>query len=158
MLPNRPGAVLFGWRRESEVLDNLLETVRGGQSEVLVVLGEAGICKTALLDHAISSAAGFRVARAVGVQWEMELPLAGLEQLCAPLLDRLERLPGPQRDALGVAFGLGAGTRRTGSSSGWRCRVRPSCVPALRARRPGQRRRIWGRCPPAALTPRSDSR
>jgi hypothetical protein len=76
---------------------------------VLVVLGEAGIGKTALLDHAISSAAGLRVARAVGVQWEVELRFAGLQQLCAPLLDRLERLPGPQRDALGVAFGLVAG-------------------------------------------------
>jgi AAA ATPase-like protein len=109
MLTQRSGAVLLGRRRESEVLDKLLETVRSGRSEVLVVLGEAGIGKTALLDHAIGSASGFRVARAVGVQSEMELPFAGLQQLCAPMLDRLERLPGPQRDALAVAFGLSAG-------------------------------------------------
>jgi DNA-binding CsgD family transcriptional regulator len=109
MLTRRPGAALLGRRRESEVLDKLLETVRGGRSEVLVVLGEAGVGKTALLEHAAGSASGFRVARAVGVEWEMELPFAGLQQLCAPMLDRLERLPDPQRAALAVAFGLRAG-------------------------------------------------
>jgi DNA-binding CsgD family transcriptional regulator len=76
---------------------------------VLVVSGEPGVGKTALLESALGSASGFRVARAVGVESEMELAFAALQQLCAPLLDRLDRLPAPQRDALGVAFGLRAG-------------------------------------------------
>jgi len=76
---------------------------------VLVVRGEPGIGKTALLDYAIQSGSGFRVARAAGVESEMELAFAALHQLCAPMLDRLERLPDPQRDAVGVAFGLSAG-------------------------------------------------
>jgi hypothetical protein len=75
----------------------------------LVLRGEPGIGKTALLEYAIESASGFRIARAAGVESEMELAFAALHQLCAPALDRLERLPGPQRDALGVAFGLRAG-------------------------------------------------
>jgi hypothetical protein len=73
------------------------------------VRGEPGVGKTALLESAIASASGFRVMRAVGVESEMELAFAALQQLCAPLLDRLERLPVPQRDALGVAFGRRAG-------------------------------------------------
>ena len=81
----------------------------GGQSRVLVVRGEPGVGKTALLESVIGSASGFRVLRAVGVESEMELAFAALQQLCAPLLDRLDRLPAPQRDALGVAFGLRAG-------------------------------------------------
>jgi hypothetical protein len=76
---------------------------------VLVVCGEPGIRKTALLDYAIQSASGFRIARAAGVESEMELAFAALHQLCVPMLDRLERLPGPQHDAVGVAFGLSAG-------------------------------------------------
>ena len=96
-------------RSERELLGRLLEAVRGGESQVLVISGEPGIGKTALVDFAIRSASGFRVMRAVGVESEMELPFAALQQLCAPLLDRLERLPAPQRDALGVAFGLRAG-------------------------------------------------
>jgi len=90
-------------------LERLLDAVRGGQSRVLVVSGEPGVGKTALLESAIRSASGFRVMRAVGVESEMELAFAALQQLCAPMVDRLERLPGPQRDALGVAFGLRAG-------------------------------------------------
>ena len=74
-----------------------------------MVRGEAGVGKTALLEYAIESASDLRVGRAVGVESEMELAFAGLHQLCAPMLDRLERLPGPQRDALGIAFGLSAG-------------------------------------------------
>jgi len=74
-----------------------------------VVRGEPGVGKTALLQYAIDSASELRVVRAVGVESEMELAFAGLQQLCAPLLDRLERLPGPQRDALATAFGLRAG-------------------------------------------------
>jgi DNA-binding NarL/FixJ family response regulator len=102
-------ARLLGRRAERAVLDRLLECVRGGRSGVLVVVGEAGIGKTALLDYAAESAFGFRVVRTGGVESEMELPFAALHQLCAPMLDRRERLPGPQRDALRVAFGLSAG-------------------------------------------------
>ncbi len=100
---------LFGRRDECEVLDGLLKQVRDGRSAVLVVRGEAGVGKTALLDYAVQQAADLRVARAVGVESEMELAFAALHQLCGPMLDRLDRLPGPQRGALGTAFGLEAG-------------------------------------------------
>jgi DNA-binding CsgD family transcriptional regulator len=109
MLTEGPAGVLHDRRSERDALGRLLETVRGGQSRVLVVSGEAGVGKTALLESAIESASGFRVARAVGVESEMELAFAALQQLCAPMLDRLDRLPAPQRDALAVAFGLSAG-------------------------------------------------
>ncbi len=89
--------------------ERLLAAVRGGQSRVLVVRGEPGVGKTALLESAIGSASGFRALRAVGVESEMELAFAALQQLCAPLMGRLNRLPAPQQDALGVAFGLRAG-------------------------------------------------
>src|SRR5215472_4324603 len=95
---------------ERAALARLLEAVRAGQSGVLVVRGEPGVGKTALLDDATESAADLRIARVAGVESEMELAFAALQQLCAPMLDGLERLPGPQRDALGVAFGLRAGT------------------------------------------------
>jgi AAA ATPase domain len=104
-----PGAELLGRLAERAALDRLLERARAGRSAVLVVRGEPGIGKTALLDYAASRASGFRVVRAGGVESEMELPYAGLHQLCLPLLDRLEMLPGPQRDALQVAFGLREG-------------------------------------------------
>jgi AAA ATPase domain len=109
MVSEGPAEVLHGRRGERKALGRMLEAVRGGQSRVLVVCGEPGVGKTALLDSAIGSAAGFRVVRAVGVESEIELAFAALQQLCAPLLDRLDRLPAPQRDALGVAFGLRAG-------------------------------------------------
>jgi DNA-binding CsgD family transcriptional regulator len=109
MVTEGPAHVFHGRRVEREALDLLLEAVRGGESRVLVVSGEPGVGKTALLESAISSASGFRVVRAVGVESEMELAFAAVQQLCAPLLDRLDRLPAPQRDALGVAFGLRAG-------------------------------------------------
>ena len=109
MVIEGPAEVLHGRRVEREALERLLDAVRGGQSRVLVVSGEPGVGKTALLESAIRSASGFRVMRAVGVESEMELAFAALQQLCAPMVDRLERLPGPQRDALGVAFGLRAG-------------------------------------------------
>jgi DNA-binding CsgD family transcriptional regulator len=102
--------VLWGRRNECEALDRLLESVRAGKGRVLVLRGEPGVGKTALLQYVLGEASGCRVARAVGVQSEMELAFAGLHQLCAPMLDRLERLPGPQRDALRTAFGLSAGT------------------------------------------------
>jgi AAA ATPase domain len=109
MVTEGPAEVLHGRRDEREVLDRLLAAVRGGQSGVLVVSGEAGVGKTALLESAIRSASGFRVLQAVGVESEMELAFAALQQLCAPMIDRLDRLPGVQQDALGVAFGLRAG-------------------------------------------------
>src|SRR3954469_6879764 len=109
MVTQGAGRALHGRRSEREALDGLLEAARGGQSRVLVVSGEPGVGKTALVESAVGSASGFRVLRAVGVESEMELAFAALQQLCAPMLDRLDRLPGPQQDALGVAFGLRAG-------------------------------------------------
>jgi predicted ATPase len=94
---------------ERVVLDRLLDGARAGRSGALVLEGEAGVGKTALLEYAITSASDLRVLRAVGVESEMELAFAGLHQLCAPVVDRLERLPGPQRDALLTTFGLRAG-------------------------------------------------
>ena len=109
MATNGPGERLLGRRSEREVLDRLLEAARGGQSGVLVLAGEPGVGKTALLAYAIDAAAGFRVVRAVGVEGEMELAFAALQQLCATMLDRLAQLPAPQRRALRVAFGLSPG-------------------------------------------------
>src|SRR5580698_3045490 len=100
---------LRGRRAECGVLDELLVGVRGGRSAALVLWGEAGVGKTALLDYAVESAAELRSVHAAGVESEMELAFAGLHQLCGPMLDPLGRLPGPQRDALRVAFGLEAG-------------------------------------------------
>jgi DNA-binding CsgD family transcriptional regulator len=97
---------LRGRRGECAHLDELLGAVRSGESRVLVLRGEAGIGKTALLDHAVDSARGFRHARTAGLESEMELAYAGLQQLCAPFADRILRLPAPQRDALSTAFGL----------------------------------------------------
>jgi DNA-binding CsgD family transcriptional regulator/tetratricopeptide (TPR) repeat protein len=108
--PDRGGSTtLRGRRGECERLDRLLAGVRGGSSGVLVLRGEAGVGKTALLDYVVESAADLQVVQAAGVESEMELAFAALHQLCAPALDRLGRLPGPQRDALGTAFGLQAG-------------------------------------------------
>jgi DNA-binding CsgD family transcriptional regulator len=97
---------LLGRRDQCGVLDRLVAGVRTGQSQVLVLRGEAGAGKTALLEHVLERAGGCRIVRATGAESEMELPFAALHQLCMPFLDRLELLPGPQRDALGVAFGL----------------------------------------------------
>jgi DNA-binding CsgD family transcriptional regulator len=91
------------------VLDRLIEAVRAGESRALVLVGEPGAGKSALLDHLAGRASGCGVARVAGVQSEMELAFAGLQQLCAPILDRVEGLPVPQRDALRTAFGLSAG-------------------------------------------------
>src|ERR687896_347020 len=104
-----PPSGLLGRSRECGELDRLVAGVRAGQSRVLVLRGEAGVGKTALLDQLSAMASGFRIARAAGVESEMELPFAGLHALCAPMLDRLRRLPGPQRDALSTALGLEAG-------------------------------------------------
>jgi DNA-binding CsgD family transcriptional regulator len=108
--PVRRGvAELKGRQVECEVLDRLIEAVRQGESRALVLRGEPGVGKTALLDYLAEHASGCVVARAAGVQSEMELAFAGLQQLCAPMLDHLQRLPHPQRDALGVALGIGSG-------------------------------------------------
>jgi DNA-binding CsgD family transcriptional regulator len=100
--------VLRGRGREVEALDGLLRDVRGGRSRVLVLRGEAGAGKTALLEHLISAGSG-QVCRAVGVESESEIAYSTLQQLCAPLMGRLDRLPEPQRDALAVGFGLRTG-------------------------------------------------
>src|SRR5205807_2338247 len=107
-LPGR-AAELTGRRSERDVPDRLIEAVRAGQSRALVVRGEAGVGKTALFDYIVEHASGCRVARAAGIQSEMELAFAALRQLLAPMLDRLEHLPVPQRDALRTAFGLSPG-------------------------------------------------
>ncbi len=94
---------------ECQVLDGLLEGVHAGSSGVLVIRGEAGVGKSALLDRCMRQASRFQVRRIAGVESEMELPFAGLHQLCAPMLDGVDSLPQPQRDALCVALGLAAG-------------------------------------------------
>jgi DNA-binding CsgD family transcriptional regulator/tetratricopeptide (TPR) repeat protein len=101
--------MIRGRRQQCSTLDGLLADVRAGRSRVLVVRGEPGIGKTALLGYAAQTAPDFQLARAEGVESEMELPFAALHQLCGRMLDRLDQLPGPQRDALGVAFGLRSG-------------------------------------------------
>jgi DNA-binding CsgD family transcriptional regulator len=100
---------LMGRRREREVLDRLIGAVRSGQSRALVVRGEPGVGKTALLEYLVEQASDCRVLRAAGVQSEMELAFAGLHQLFAPIDDRVERLPVPQRAALRTAFGVSPG-------------------------------------------------
>jgi DNA-binding CsgD family transcriptional regulator len=110
MIAKGPDELLLGRHTEIEVLDRLLAAVRDGRSGGLVLRGEPGVGKTALLKYAIASASGFRVARAVGIESEMELPFAALQQLSAPsTMNRIERLPDPQRDALRVALGLSSG-------------------------------------------------
>jgi DNA-binding CsgD family transcriptional regulator len=98
---------LRGRHRECELLDRLIEAARAGESRALVVRGEPGMGKTALLDYLAEQATGCRVARVAGVQSEMELAFAGLHQLLTPMLGRLQRLPAPQRAVLRSAFGLG---------------------------------------------------
>ncbi len=103
------GEHLRGRASECETLRNLISTVRSGSCQVLVLRGEAGVGKTALLQHVSELASGFRCVHVAGVESDMELAFAGLQQLCAPLLDRLDELPEPQREALNVAFGRGVG-------------------------------------------------
>ncbi|MFI6309333.1 AAA family ATPase [Nocardia fusca] len=104
------GDLLRGRRSECASLDRLTSDAMSGRGRVLVLRGEAGIGKSALVEYVVRSAAGCRIARAVGVESQMELAFAGLHQLCAPMLGHLDRLPGPQQDALSVAFGLSAGS------------------------------------------------
>ncbi len=104
-----PGAQLLGRQHEREVLDRLLDGARRGDGGVLVVHGEPGVGKTALLAYAIEAAQEFRVARTAGVEGEMQLAYAALQQLCSPTLEIMESLPDHQRGALAVAFGLSSG-------------------------------------------------
>jgi DNA-binding CsgD family transcriptional regulator len=108
MTAGRPAGFL-GRTSEREVLTRLLVNVRGGQSAVLVIRGEAGIGKTALLQDVTRRSAGFRLAQVTGVEAESELPFAGIHQLCAPMLSALDGLPLPQQDALRVTLGLASG-------------------------------------------------
>src|ERR1700760_104674 len=101
-----PGVGFLGRMRERERLDDMLAQARSGRSAVLVICGGAGIGKTALLRYAARQASGLRIAEIDGIQAEMELPFAGIERLCAPMLGRLELLAEPQRKALRVAFGV----------------------------------------------------
>jgi DNA-binding CsgD family transcriptional regulator/tetratricopeptide (TPR) repeat protein len=103
-------ASLRGRRSECAACDALIGAVREGESRVLVVRGEAGIGKSALLAYLVGAASDLTVVRAMGVESEMELAFAGLHQFCAPMLDRLERLPAPQREALEIVFGLTQGS------------------------------------------------
>jgi DNA-binding CsgD family transcriptional regulator/tetratricopeptide (TPR) repeat protein len=111
----RAGEATGQWRRlhgrktEAETLDRLLINVRGGESQVLVLRGAAGIGKTALLERLLANASGCRIARIAGIENEMELAFAGLHQLCSPFIGQVGRLPAPQREALAIAFGLSTG-------------------------------------------------
>jgi hypothetical protein len=107
--PRRRATRLTDRLSERRALEELINALRAGESRVLVLRGEPGVGKTALLDDLSRRAADCRVARAAGVQSEMELAFAGLHQLLAPMLDHLEVLPAPQRDALRTAFGISAG-------------------------------------------------
>src|SRR6516225_12210287 len=100
---------LLGRASECAALDGLVVSMRAGLSRALVVRGEPGVGKSALLVYLVGRASGCGIGRSVGVESEMELAFAGLQQLCAPFLDRIGGLPRPQRDALGTAFGLRGG-------------------------------------------------
>jgi len=103
------GQRLRGRASECETFRGLISTAESGSSQVLVLRGEAGVGKTALLEYASELASGFRSVQVAGVQSDMELAFAGLHQLCAPLMDHVDELPEPQREALAVAFGRGVG-------------------------------------------------
>jgi hypothetical protein len=112
-MPGRTGvmawpttSVLLDRRSERRLLDELIQAIRSGESRTLVIHGEPGIGKTALLDYVAEHAPGCRVERIAGVESEMEIPWAAVHQLCAPMIDRLDGLPAPQRDAVSNAFGL----------------------------------------------------
>ena len=140
--------MLVGRHAECARLDALLTAIRGGRSAALVVLGEAGVGKSALLDYAIQAGAdatsdAVRVLRATGVESEMELPYAALHQLCLPLLSGIDRLPTPQAEALARIFGLRGGDppspffvwpAATGSRSVGAARPDPRQLPAAHRR------------------------
>jgi hypothetical protein len=100
---------LRGRAGECASLDAVAAALRKGQSCSLLLRGEAGMGKTALLEHLVASASDLTIVRAAGVELEMELDYAGLHQVCGPLLDRLDSIPTPQRQAIEVVFGLNTG-------------------------------------------------
>jgi hypothetical protein len=104
-----PSARLHGRDPECASLDALLADVRGGHSSVLLLRGEPGIGKSALLQYLVERGSGLTLLRCAGVQSQMELAFSGLYELCSPILDGLDSLPTPQSDALGIALGLTAG-------------------------------------------------
>src|ERR1700733_10778714 len=104
-----PSGPLLGRQRELDAINRLLAAARGGHGGILVVHGDPGVGKTAVLEYAREAAGEFRILQTVGVDAEMELPYAALQQLCAPVLDLMDGLPEPQRDAVAIAFGLSAG-------------------------------------------------
>src|SRR4051794_21228313 len=108
-MPAIPGLGFLGRTRERERLDALLAHARDGRSAVLVIHGEPGIGKTALLRYAARQASGLRISEVEGIQAEMELPFAAIHRLCTPLLDRLDVVAEPQQNALLVALGISAG-------------------------------------------------
>src|SRR4051795_13610890 len=105
-MSGRVTTVLLGRRDEQDLLDQLLQDVRAGESRALVVRGEAGVGKSALMTEVLEGASDFHVVRAAGIQSEMELAFAALHQLCAPMMDSVGHLPAPQQQALRTAFGL----------------------------------------------------
>ncbi|MGY4646487.1 ATP-binding protein [Mycobacterium sp. URHB0021] len=114
---------LIGRRSERSLLDGVLRDMRSGQSRVLVIHGDPGIGKSALMDYLAMQATGSRLIRTAGVESEMELAYAALHQLCRPMLDRLERLPPPQRDARGLPASAGEWVSVPGwrlAAGGWR--------------------------------------
>ncbi|HEX6450766.1 MAG TPA: AAA family ATPase, partial [Trebonia sp.] len=107
--PRRRAGALQNRLAERQALDRVVAAVREGESRVLVMHGEPGVGKSVLLDYLSEQAADCQVARATGVQSEMELAFAGLHQLLAPMLERVDDLPVPQRDALRTVFGMETG-------------------------------------------------
>src|SRR5262249_34421710 len=103
------GTALRGRDAECVALDERLAGIRRGEGQSLALLGEPGIGKSALMKHLVESGAGLTIVRTAGVESEMELPYASLQQLCAPLLAHLGSIPAPQREALEVVFALNAG-------------------------------------------------
>ncbi|WP_425953373.1 BREX system ATP-binding domain-containing protein [Xylanimonas sp. McL0601] len=111
---------LIGRDSERAALDDVLATLRRGSSAVRVLRGGAGVGKSVLLDHVAAQASGMTVTRGLGVEADMELAYAGLQQLCVPFLGAVDRLPDPQRDALRVAFGTATGEPPARFLVGWR--------------------------------------
>src|SRR5882757_7537457 len=94
---------------ERAQLDRVIDAARNGMSDAVVLFGEAGIGKTALLEYAMTSATGLQVIRIAGIEAERDLGFAGLDRLLSPFHTDYDRLPSPQRDALAAAFGAGEG-------------------------------------------------